>query len=80
MRKKYRKKQEQRGLRVDVRNNNVEWGLKKLKRKVKESGMILELKRRTYYEKPSEKRVRKGKEMAAAWKKKERLRKLKEGF
>ena len=54
MRKKYRKKQEQRGLRVDVRNNNVEWGLKKLKRMVKESGMILELKRRTYYEKPSE--------------------------
>ena len=51
---RYRKKKEQKGLRVDVRNNNVEWALKKMKRMVKESGMMLELKRRTYYKKPSE--------------------------
>ena len=50
---KHRKKREQKGLRVDVRNNNVEWALKKLKRMVKDSGMILEIKKRTYYEKPS---------------------------
>ena len=50
---KHRKKREQRGLRIDVRNNNVEWALKKLKRMVKDSGMILELKKRSYYEKPS---------------------------
>ena len=50
----YKKKREQRGLRVDVRNNNVEWALKKMKRMVKDSGMMLELKRRTYYKKPSE--------------------------
>ena len=50
---RHRKKREQKGLRVDVRNNNVEWALKKLKRMVKDSGMILELKKRTYYEKPS---------------------------
>ena len=30
---RYKKKREQKGLRVDVRNNNVEWALKKLKRK-----------------------------------------------
>ena len=50
---KHRKKREQKGLRVDVRHNNVEWALKKMKRMVKDSGQILELKRRTYYEKPS---------------------------
>ena len=57
---RHKKKQEQKGLRVDVRNNNVEWALKKMKRMVKNSGMMLELKRRTYYKKPSaEKREKK---------------------
>ena len=51
---RHRKKREQKGLRVDVRNNNVEWALKKLKRMVKDSGMILELKKRSYYKKKSE--------------------------
>jgi len=50
---KHRKEKVQKGLRVDVKFNNVEWALKKLKRMVKDSGQILELKRRTYYEKPS---------------------------
>ena len=50
---RHKKKREQKGLRVDVRNNNVEWALKKLKRMVKDSGMILELKKRDYYKKPS---------------------------
>ena len=51
---RYKKKKEPKGLRVDVRNNNVEWALKKLKRMVKDSGQILELKKRSYYKKPSE--------------------------
>ena len=51
---RYKKKKEPKGLRVDVRNNNVEWALKKLKRMVKNSGQILELKKRSYYKKPSE--------------------------
>ena len=50
---RHKKKRERRGLRIDVRNNNVEWALKKLKRMVKDSGMILELKKRSYYKKPS---------------------------
>ncbi len=50
---RHRKKPEQHGLRVDVKHNNVEWALKKLKRMVKDSGMILELKKRSYYKKPS---------------------------
>ena len=51
---RYKKKKEPKGLRVDVRNNNVEWALKKMKRMVKNSGMMLELKKRSYYKKPSE--------------------------
>ena len=50
---RHKKKREQKGLRVDVRGNNVEWALKKLKRMVKDSGQILELKKRDYYQKPS---------------------------
>ena len=54
------KKKDMRGIRVDVRNNNVELALKKFKRMVKESGIMLELKDRTYYKKPSaEKREKK---------------------
>ena len=59
-----RKERVQKGLRVDVRGNNVEWALKKLKRMVKDSGMILELKKRDYYEKPSA--VRREKKSAQA--------------
>ena len=57
---RYKKKREQKGLRVDVRGNNVEWALKKLKRMIKDSGQILELKKRSYYKKLSaEKREKK---------------------
>ena len=53
---RHRKEKEKTGLRVDVKHNNVEWALKKLKRMVKDSGMILELKKRSYYKKPSAER------------------------
>ena len=57
---RHRKKREQKGLRIDVKHNNVEWALKKLKRMVKDSGQILELKKRDYFKKPSaEKREKK---------------------
>ena len=57
---RHKKKREQRGLRVEVKHNNVEWGLKKLKRMVKDSGQMLELKKRSYYKKKSaEKREKK---------------------
>ncbi len=61
---RHRKQREQKGLRVDVKHNNVEWALKKLKRMVKDSGQILELKKRDYYEKPST--VRREKKSAQA--------------
>ena len=57
---RHKKKREQKGLRVDVKHNNVEWALKKIKRMVKDSGMILELKKKSFYKKKSaEKREKK---------------------
>ena len=44
------------GLQVNVYNNNVESALKIFKRKVKDSNLMLELKKKAYYEKPSDKR------------------------
>ena len=49
-----RKRKPQNGLRVEVKNNNVDFALRKFKRMVKDSGMMLELKKKSYYEKPSE--------------------------
>tara|TARA_Y100001963_G_C6673232_1_gene396147 strand:+ start:404 stop:628 length:225 start_codon:yes stop_codon:yes gene_type:complete len=46
-------------MKVYVKNNNIEFALKKFKRKVKNSGLLLELKERQYYEKPSAIRRRK---------------------
>ena len=48
-----RKQKPQRGLRIDVKNNNVDFALRKFKKMVKDSGMMLELKKKSYYEKPS---------------------------
>ena len=42
------------GLQVKVFNNNVEGALKKFKRIVKDSELMLELKNKSYYKKPSE--------------------------
>ena len=50
---KHRKERVQKGLRIDVKHNNVEWALKKMKRMVKDGGLMLELRKRSYYEKPS---------------------------
>ena len=47
------KERQMRGLSVPVYHNNVELALKKLKKKVKDSDLFLELKKRAYYEKPS---------------------------
>ena len=42
------------GLQIKVFNNNVEGALKKFKRKVKDSELMLELKKRSFYTKPSQ--------------------------
>jgi small subunit ribosomal protein S21 len=43
---------------VVVRDNNVEQALRALKKKMQREGVFREMKRRTAYEKPSEKRAR----------------------
>ena len=48
-----RKEKPMNGLRVDVKNNNIEFALKKFKRMVKDSELMLELRERTFYQKPS---------------------------
>ena len=55
-RKNFRKrpKDDSIGLSVKVWNNNVEGALKIFKRKVKDSNLMLDLKKKAYYEKPSE--------------------------
>ena len=45
-------------LQVIVRDNNVDQALKALKKKMQREGIFREMKRRSAYEKPSEKRVR----------------------
>lgn len=43
---------------IVVRDNNVEQALRALKKKMQREGTFREMKRRKYYEKPSEKRAR----------------------
>jgi small subunit ribosomal protein S21 len=47
---------------INVRDNNVDQALKILKRKLQKEGLFKEIKQRRFYEKPSEKRVRKAQE------------------
>ena len=48
-----RKEKPMNGLRVDVKNNNIEFALKKFKRMVRDSELMVELRNRSFYEKPS---------------------------
>ena len=50
--------EEERRVRVLVRDNNVDQALKVLKKKMQREGIFREMKLRGHYEKPSEKRVR----------------------
>ena len=43
---------------IDVKNNDVEFALRILKKQVQKSGLLREIRRRRYYEKPSERRRR----------------------
>tara|TARA_A100001515_G_scaffold41803_2_gene32944 strand:- start:11 stop:262 length:252 start_codon:yes stop_codon:yes gene_type:complete len=55
-RKNFRKrkpKDDSIGLSVKVFNNNVDGALRILKKKVKESNLMMELRKKAYYEKPS---------------------------
>ena len=61
------------GLKVEVKNNNVEKAMRILKKKMLKEGVLRLYKMKQTYEKPSEKRVRKAKEMRANYNKKQKM-------
>ena len=54
--KKRYPKEELPGIQVNVYNNNVDAALRIFKKKVKDSNLFLDLRKKEYYEKPSKKR------------------------
>jgi len=66
------------GLSVEVRNNDINFALRKFKKKVAEDGILQELRNREFYEKPSEVRAKAKKAGRARWLKK--LEKMNEGI
>jgi len=60
-----------RGLCVEVKNGDINWALRKFKKKVQESGILQELKEREFYEKPSIKRKKAKAAARSRWLKKQ---------
>lgn len=58
------------GLTVEVRNNDVNFALRKFKKKVQEDGILQELRERQHFTKPSEKRKKAKAAGRARWLKK----------
>jgi small subunit ribosomal protein S21 len=67
-------------LQVLVRDNNVDQALKVLKKRLQREGMFREMKLRAYYEKPSEKRVRRAAEAVRRNRKAARKIAIREGL
>jgi small subunit ribosomal protein S21 len=59
---------------VTVRDNNVDQALKVLKKRMQREGIFREMKLRSYYEKPSQKRVRERAEAVRRYRKLQRKR------
>ena len=53
---------------VTVKNNNIEYALRLLKKKVKDSGLMIELREREFYTKPSLKKREQRKRARAMYK------------
>jgi small subunit ribosomal protein S21 len=62
----------QKGLRVEVWNNDINKALRRFKKKVQEDGILQELREREHYTKPSEKRAKAKKAGRARWLKKQK--------
>lgn len=61
---------------VEVRDGNVEKALRKFKKKIQESGLLIELKERETYEKPTTHRKRKKSTARNRWQKQLRSQQL----
>lgn len=66
------------GLSVAVRNNDIEKAIRILKKKINSEGILKELRKKEFYEKPSVKRRRQKAEAVNRWRKTERM--IKEEF
>ena len=79
-RKNFRKKPKDNsvGLSVKVFNNNVDGALKVLKRKVKDSNLFLDLRKKEFYEKPS--KIRRHKKQMAKLRNKYNLQKVEKNY
>ena len=64
------------GCTIYVKNDNVEQAIRKLKKKVQDSGLLQELRDRESYEKPTITRKRKKSAAKMRWKKKLQSQKL----
>ena len=80
MRRHQSKNNRPRGLEVFVKNNNVDFALRKLKKKVTEDGILIELKEKQFYVKPSEKRRKAKAASRARQQKMLNKRKLEQGY
>jgi len=71
-----RKPNSKRGLVVEVRDDNINVALRKFKRKMDDSGKLIEVVARQFYEKPTTERKRKAGAAKSRWKKKLREQQL----
>ena len=67
-------------MQVLVRDNNIDQALKVLKKRLQREGVFREMKLRSYYEKPSEKRVRQAAEAVRRSRKAARKVAIREGL
>jgi len=79
-RKNFRRKPKKQlqGLQVEVYNNEVEKAMRILKRKVKDSNLFIDLRKKEYFEKPS--RVRREKRNLAKLRNQYQVQKEKENY
>jgi small subunit ribosomal protein S21 len=68
----YRAPREKQGLKVEVRNNDINRAWRKLKRLMQDEGILQEYRDRKHFTKPSEKRARAKAAGRARWLKKKR--------
>jgi small subunit ribosomal protein S21 len=71
-----RKPNSSRGVSVEVRDDNINVALRKLKKKVEEGGVLIEVLARQHFEKPTTERKRKAGAARARWLKKLREQEL----
>ena len=64
------------GSTVYVKNENVEQAMRKFKKKIQDSGLLLDMRARECYEKPTTERKRKAAAAKNRWKKKVQSQKL----